>query len=136
MPKTIYLTDQRALQRNAFAARLFEGFSARAVLAIGPYQQEALAPILHTLARLLSSRKITVGELHRDLWSVPQQSLVPPALFTLDPDLPRLEVSMESLEIQRRGLNQRLDALDGEFKLWKELSQNNPDYRTEITPSH
>jgi hypothetical protein len=74
------------LLRNVFAARLFaEG--TRGVLAIGPYAAEDLKTPIDLLTALLKQEYMSLGDLHNLFWKS-MVHLFPPALFTLDPDLP------------------------------------------------
>jgi hypothetical protein len=74
------------LSRNVFAARLFAD-ATRGVLAIGPYPAGALADALDLLTSLLKRERTSLGDLHNLFWKGMAHPF-PPALFTLDPDLP------------------------------------------------
>jgi hypothetical protein len=74
------------LLRNVFASRLFEG--ARGVLAIGPHSRYELSHVYRVLTSLLHREAFGLVDLHNAFWEQTQQTNYPPALFTLDPDLP------------------------------------------------
>jgi hypothetical protein len=74
------------LLRNAFAARLFAE-ATRGILGIGPYPADSLEVVINALLSILKLEKLAVADLHRLFWNSMSHPL-PPALFTVDPDLP------------------------------------------------
>jgi hypothetical protein len=74
------------LRRNVFAARLFAD-ATRGVLAIGPYPADLLGHAIELLTFLLRRERMSLGDLHNEFWKGMAHPF-PPALFTLDPDLP------------------------------------------------
>ncbi len=74
------------LLRNVFASGLF-GEGARGVLAIGPYSRYDLSRVYKLLTSLLHGEGFGLADLHNAFWEQMQHTC-PPALFTLDPDLP------------------------------------------------
>jgi hypothetical protein len=73
------------LLRNALASRLFAECT-RGVLAIGPYPKGWLNQTIKALLSKMHDPKVAIGDLHTAFWA--EVRYPPPALFTLDPDLP------------------------------------------------
>ena len=86
LPPDTYNRAQQALLRNAFCTELFEKGGARGVIGTGLYENDALAAFLTKVALTLEARA-SLRQLYGELIKLPG-AFVPPALWTLDPDLP------------------------------------------------
>jgi hypothetical protein len=86
VPPDSYDRARQAVLRNAFCSQLFRLGRARGVLGTGLYEPTSLLQSLQVIVNALNARE-TIGKLHRDLWILGNH-VVPPALFTSDPELP------------------------------------------------
>jgi hypothetical protein len=86
LPPDNYGRAQQALLRNVFCDELSQTGCTRGVIGSGLYEDRGLPAFLNGLASLLW-RRLTLGQLQDELIRIPD-AFIPPALWTLDPDLP------------------------------------------------
>jgi hypothetical protein len=87
LPPDPYDLARQALMRNAFCDELFRFGNTRGVLAAGLAEPQLLMIAVDRMADA-AFRRGFAADLHRDLAVLPM--LLPPALFTLDPEIPVL----------------------------------------------
>jgi hypothetical protein len=79
--------NRQAMLRNLFCAQLFELGACRGVLAIGLFRYGHASKVFQQMAARLKLGP-SLAELHRLLMTNASGAVVPPALWTDDPDLP------------------------------------------------
>jgi cellulose synthase operon protein C len=87
LPPDQYDQARQVLLRNAFCDELFRYGNTRGVLATGLAHKGELKHVMHVIAKAVSARGAAV-ELAAELGKLPL--LMPPALFTSDPEIPVL----------------------------------------------
>jgi hypothetical protein len=87
LPPDPYDQARQALMRNAFCDELFRFGNTRGVQAAGLAEPHLLTIAVDRMVEAASRRGFAAA-LHRDLAVLPM--FLPPALFTLDPEIPVL----------------------------------------------
>ncbi|HOK48376.1 MAG TPA: hypothetical protein PLK67_20695, partial [Bryobacteraceae bacterium] len=85
LPPDPYDQARQALLRNAFCDELFRFGNTRGVLAAGLADPFVLRDAVRRMADAAAERR-SAADLYRGLAELPL--LLPPALFTLDPEIP------------------------------------------------
>jgi hypothetical protein len=88
LPPDSYDQARQAFLRNAFCSELFRLGRTRGVLGTGLYHEEFLHQSLKIVVGAARENEV-LGTLQHRLWTMPGH-VVPPALFTTDPELPIL----------------------------------------------
>jgi tetratricopeptide (TPR) repeat protein len=88
LPPDSYDQARQAFLRNAFCSELFRLGRTRGVLGTGLYHEEFLHQSLKIVVGAARESEV-LGTLQHRLWTMPGH-VVPPALFTTDPELPIL----------------------------------------------